>query len=588
LDFPSSARQVAKECGDAISRARSGLETVITISDTNRDFTNTPEAIENALAESREKTDSLSFLRFVSTSTAVREAARACGDMARRFEAETYGRPDLLAAAREYSTLKEPLAGEPKRLVESQLRDFKRNGADLPGKERKRLALVQQAIADHEASFLRNIAAADAAERIKDNFRVLDRLLELRAEAAEHLGHRSHAHFETEGLMLGNPLAVEWFLDRLTSGLKEPALRQLKLQEDLNAAKGPDGTWFEPSAWQGAPQGPLQELPSRTLLDGMLALANRLYGARFREISPGKARWYPDARLYEFSLAPDILPESGATLGFLYADLYERPGKTLETAAFSLARPRQSADASRRPAVAALVANLPRAQPGTQTLLPMEQAGALLRAFGKALHLVLSLNRYARFSAAQTPWDFAEVPGLVFERWAWSPVGLPLIHGSPNQGPPGQPDLSLRLAEFRAATSGIPLLREAALAELDRRLHTAKVADPCAEHGRLLKKTGLVGAGPGTCGPADFGFLVEEGGRRFKGLWARAVAEDLFARFGPLDLPDPVLARQFREIVLDPGATADPAALVQAFLGRPATERPFLESVGAKPGKNVQ
>jgi Zn-dependent oligopeptidase len=588
---PASAKAVAKSCLDAITRGRSGLQAAVGISEANRDFSNTPETIENSLAECREAADPLSMLAFVSTAKTMRKAALACGEQVRVFEEETWSRPDLYLALRQYADLKEPLAGEPKRLVDHQLRQFKRHGAALPAKERGRLSKVKEEIRLLEAFFLKNAASTETA---RDSAVSLSRLLRSREEAARLLGYPSHAHFEYESRMLGNPLAVEWFLDRLASGIRPAGDRQLQTMEGLKALAEPADKKRalhpeERSAYRkklqdyvlGDAASDIKDgLPLRAFLDGMAELSRSLYGLRLKDAGQAPA-WHPDARVLA------VLAEQGETLGYLYLDLYARPGKTEETAAFSLLRPRQTSDGLRQPGIAALVASLPRPPKGKQALLPLDQARPMLRAFGKALYLISSRNRYASFSSAEAPWDFAEVPGMVFERWAWSPSGLPTLLPRLANGIPLPRELAQLLPQALAATSALDTLEATARAEFGRRSHTTQVLDLCGELGRISLEIGLL-TPPRACGPADLAFLVTDAGRGFGPLWAGVAAEDLFSGFGPKDQPDPIMARRFREVVLDSGATKDPAALVAEFLERPLREQPFIDAVGAGPWKKVQ
>jgi thimet oligopeptidase len=51
-------------------------------------------------------------------------------------------------------------------------------------------------------------------------------------------------------------------------------------------------------------------------------------------------------------------------------------------------------------------------------------------------------------------------------------------------------------------------------------------------------------------------------------MWSLVIAKDLFSAFNPADLFDSSVARRYRELVLEPGGSADAADLVRNFLGR--------------------
>ena len=61
-------------------------------------------------------------------------------------------------------------------------------------------------------------------------------------------------------------------------------------------------------------------------------------------------------------------------------------------------------------------------------------------------------------------------------------------------------------------------------------------------------------------------------------LWSEVNAVDAYKQFG--DELDAVAGRRFRECVLEPGAAAGGAAMMEAFLGRPFREDAYFERLG--------
>ncbi|MBI5211456.1 MAG: hypothetical protein HY927_15900 [Elusimicrobia bacterium] len=287
LDFGLSAKQLAKACRQAVGRAESALQAVVNLPPEARALSNTPEAVEAALSDLAEQTAGASFLRFVSTSTSVRQAGRACRVRVERARLETFGRADLYDALRGFEGRTERLAGESRRLLEAQLRDFRRGGAGLPAKDAVRLAGIREELAGLERTFLKNIAGAEADDAVavsspelaglppgfiaglqredgslrvgagraqfavfmarakrpearqlldslhgnlaaKANLPVLERMLDLRQAAAKLVGCRDHAACVLEGRMLGSVSAVTSFLYSLESGLSSLADAELK------------------------------------------------------------------------------------------------------------------------------------------------------------------------------------------------------------------------------------------------------------------------------------------------------------------------------------------------------------------------
>jgi thimet oligopeptidase len=51
-------------------------------------------------------------------------------------------------------------------------------------------------------------------------------------------------------------------------------------------------------------------------------------------------------------------------------------------------------------------------------------------------------------------------------------------------------------------------------------------------------------------------------------MWSLVIAKDLFSKFDPDNLLDPVIAKRYRDTVLAPGGSRPAAELVRSFLGR--------------------
>jgi Zn-dependent oligopeptidase len=66
-------------------------------------------------------------------------------------------------------------------------------------------------------------------------------------------------------------------------------------------------------------------------------------------------------------------------------------------------------------------------------------------------------------------------------------------------------------------------------------------------------------------------------------LWSRVWAVDLASVFQKAGLTNPEIGQRYRRTVLEPGATAEPEALLQAFLGRPPSPVAFYEELGLTP-----
>jgi len=300
LAFDRAPEEIAAHCAQVKARAQMRLEGIASRSAASRTFADTPAALDDALWTARDETASDRFLRYASTSTAVRDAASDCQSLIKKLLIDTYARPDLYRGLTDYAARKPAPAGEDARLLEKELLDFKRSGAALPADKRKKLAFDRRWIADLEADFVKNVeddksfvllssaelaglpddwtarlprqgaqyelelrpslfglfmsqARDEAARRrvetafanraVVPNLPLLVRLLDLRRDAARLLGYPSHAAYVLEDRMAKDPATVERFLSDLARRLRPAAkaeLAELVRLKDAELGKASD------------------------------------------------------------------------------------------------------------------------------------------------------------------------------------------------------------------------------------------------------------------------------------------------------------------------------------------------------------
>ena len=277
LQYEPTAQELMADCSGAKKRAESALENVARMPAGSRTFDNTPWALDRIGSDLSDQTASDTFLKYVSVSSAVRDAGNDCETLLGQFSVDVYSREDLYRALKEYAAKGESLTGESKRLVDKELLDFKRSGLELPKEKRKEVVDLRKKLVELEATFGKNInefkdfalfdkaeldglpedfvarlekvdgkykvgldypdyfpfmenSSVPAARRIMEakfndraarlNLPVLKDVLALRQKAAKALGYPSHAHFILEDRMAKDPKTVAAFLSRLRGKLK--------------------------------------------------------------------------------------------------------------------------------------------------------------------------------------------------------------------------------------------------------------------------------------------------------------------------------------------------------------------------------
>ena len=277
LKYELTPEELLVDCKAAKKRAEGALEQIARLPSSARTFDNTPWALDRAGSDLGDETASDTFLKYVSVSSTVRDAANECETVLGQFSVDMYAREDLYKALKDYAAKGENLSGEPKRLVEKELLDFKRSGLELPKEKRDEVLTIRKKLVELEATFGKNIneykdyalfeksdldglpedfinrlervdgkykvgldypdyfpfmenAQKGASRKVlegkfndrasRENLPVLKEVLALRQKAAKLLGYPSHAAYILEDRMAKDPKTVAAFIARLRKKLK--------------------------------------------------------------------------------------------------------------------------------------------------------------------------------------------------------------------------------------------------------------------------------------------------------------------------------------------------------------------------------
>jgi thimet oligopeptidase len=143
---------------EAVTRANAALARVAALPDDQRTYANTVLALDDVQATFFEEARMAGFMADVSPDAEERaRGRRAKADLSDWFT--VFGkREDLYRALLAYEERGEQLDGEPARLLRILLRDFRREGMDLPAEQRARLLAIDRELDELGIEFSRNIA----------------------------------------------------------------------------------------------------------------------------------------------------------------------------------------------------------------------------------------------------------------------------------------------------------------------------------------------------------------------------------------------------------------------------------------------
>ncbi|MEH6387834.1 oligopeptidase A [Pseudomonas profundi] len=409
-----------------------------------------------------------------------------------------------------------------------------------------------------------------------DNGPLIEEILALRQELAELLGYANYAELSLATKMAESTDQVLGFLRDLAKRSKPAAEADLQALRDYAAEQGCKdlqawdlgyyGEKLRQHRYAISQEALRPYFPVNKVLDGMFAVAGRLYGVDMREVEDFD-RWHPDARLFE-------IVEDGEVIGRFFLDLYARSNKR-GGAWMDGARDRRllPGDAIQRP-VAYLVCNFTPPVAGDKpALLTHDEVTTLFHEFGHGLHHLLTRVDYASASGINgVAWDAVELPSQFMENWCWEPEGLELISGHYETGEPLPQDLLEKMLAARNFQSGMGMLRQIEFSLFDFELHARR------EPGRSVQQVlDAVRDETSVLRPPAFNRFQNGFAHIFAGgyaagyysyKWAEVLSADAFSRFEEEGIFNRETGRDFREAILAQGGSREPMALFVAFRGR--------------------
>lgn len=433
------------------------------------------------------------------------------------------------------------------------------------------------------------------------NIAILDEIVALRKEIADLYDVPSFAHYVTKRRMVENPETVRRFLDEVRSRVTEAEIRDVgQLSEVKSAMTGIPLEQANVSRWDlnyyrerlreqrfAIDQEALRQyFPTKTSVDWMLDVSERLYGIRFEkrlsvvssqlsEEQPATghrppATGNPIPVWHDSVLYLDVLDaKDGTHIGGIYLDLYPRDGKYKHAAAWPV---RGVSTKSRRQPISVLVTNL------NSDGLTHDELETLLHEFGHVLHGVLSKTEYLQHSGTSVERDFVEAPSQMYEEWASRMESLSLMREHCSECPQIEQELVDRLVSAAKFGAGIDYGRQLLYAAFDMEL-SSEHPRGCVEVWREMEGATPMGHVEGTEFPGTFEHIASGYAAGYYGyMWAKVIALDMVSAFGA-DLMNGETGRRFRELILSRGSEEPARELVEGFLGRAVSSEAFFARI---------
>ncbi len=639
-----TARSIEAALDAALAKADGFIAEMVDCQD-DRTFANTLGPAERAAQTVAIAYGQGPFLGETSPDEEVRTAARALEEKLAKWGVDLVFREDVYQAVAEYAATDEAasLAGEPTRLLEFMLRDFRMAGHELAIDDRDKLKELNERlvelsiafstnIAEYEdylvvtradldglpdsyieglkpgekpntfcvsmdypdvVPFIENVRNRDLREALQKKFSnraaeanrpVIQEAVEIRQQIADIFGVDSWAHHSMQLKMAKTPEAVFEFYDSIVPGLTTQARAEIeRMAALLHADTGAD----ELELWDWRYYDTVLKRDEfgvdNQRVSEYLSL-NRVVKGMFDLTSEMFGVTYTEvtpanAWHEDVTLWQVTEADSGNTIGHFYMDLFPREGKFSHAAAWPLVPAHRGPDGYVKP-VSAIVANFPKPSPDRPSLLQHGDAVTLFHEFGHILHMTFSKAELLRFSGASTEWDFVEAPSQIMEHWCWEPDILRRFASHHETNEVMPDDLLEQLAASRYLNESLAKLRQVTYGMLDMYLHGPGRPNSLDEALRKANEFSLLPHPEGTFFLGSFGHMFGYDAGYYGYLWAEVFGDDMFSRFLADGIDNPAVGMDYRNLVLAPNGTKDAIDLVRQFLGREPSSEPFLTKLG--------
>ncbi len=428
-------------------------------------------------------------------------------------------------------------------------------------------------------------ANADA----NDTTATITDIVRLRAERARLLGYQSHAHWRMMDTMAAHPETAQRFLLKIWPSVVTQVKAEVAQMQAIADRDDPpvtiepwDFLYYAEKVRKARYDLDDAEIKPYFVLDNLVASAlwsaERRFGIAFQEITGSVPVFHPDVRAWNV-----VDMGTGRHRAVLYLDNFARAGK--RSGAWETTYRSQHAIDEPVTAIASINNNFVKAEPGTPTLISLEDAKTLFHEFGHALHSMLQGIRYPTLDT--TPLDYVELPSQLNERWLLDRELLDRFARHYQTGEPIPQALVDKIERARRFNQGYSTLEYLAAAIVDMDLHTRSngVDDIAAFEREALAR---VGGMPRQVALRHrlphfdhlFGDDMYSAGY-YSYLWSDVMAADAWQAFVEAGGPwDSGVNDRLRTHILSDGNSIDRAEAYRRFRGRDPDVRALLEARG--------
>ncbi|MEZ9593709.1 M3 family metallopeptidase [Shewanella sp. 10N.261.52.F9] len=425
-------------------------------------------------------------------------------------------------------------------------------------------------------------------DNANDNKKILAKMAALRAERAQLMGYKTHAHFVLEERTAKTPENVYELLNKVWPA----ALAQAEAEvADMQALIDSEGGDFKLAGWDWwyysdkirVAKYSFNEQQTRpyfsleNTLKGVFYTANRLFGITVKERTD-LPKYNDEVRTWE------VYDKDGELMAIFMGDYFVRDSKR-GGAWMNSYRQQYNMDGVESKPIIVNVLNYPRPVGDEPALLTFDEASTLFHEFGHALHGMLSDVEYRSQAGTSVPRDYVEFPSQVMENWMTQPEVLAQFAKHYKTGEVIPQELVKKIQAASKFNQGFATVEYMAATKLDLDWHTVTdfmPKDAAKFEAESLNKMGLIEEIAPRYRSTYFSHIFSGGysAGYYSYIWSDILGADAFEAFKENGIFDKATADAFRDNILSQGGSEDPMQLYKQFRGKEAGIEPLLRSRG--------
>lgn len=422
-----------------------------------------------------------------------------------------------------------------------------------------------------------------------DNQPLVKRMVELRIQEANLLGHKLYSDYALEDRMAKNTETVNNFLNDLLVKSLPYAKKDVEAIQKYANAHGLEGKLMP---WDFSFYGEKLKDEQYAINDELLkpyfklenvrnaifALADSLYGLKFIEAKdiPG---YHPDVEVY------DVTDANGRHMALFYADFYPRDSKGGGAWMTEFRGQSFTKDGVEERPFISIVCNFTKPTETEPSLLTFYELTTFLHEFGHALHGILAEGKYSGLTGTNVARDFVELPSQIMENWATEKEYLASFAKHYQTGEIIPDELIKKIIDSKNFNSGYQSVRQLQFGITDMAWHTvAEVPqeDVVTYEANAIKACQIMPLIEGTAMSPSFGHIFSGGyaAGYYSYKWAEVLEADAFQAFKEKGIFNKEVAESFRKNILSRGNIEDADVIYRNFRGRDPRPEALMEKLG--------